>query len=27
VTSSSNNQINDTSDANFVLNSYQFVSR
>ena len=27
VTSISNNQINDTSDANFIVNSYQFVSR
>ena len=27
VTSISNNQINDTSDANFILNSYQFVSK
>jgi len=27
MTSISNNQINDTSDANFILNSYQFVSK
>ena len=27
VTSSSNNQINDTSDASFDLNSYRFVSK